>query len=137
MGDPFGSRTIGSVANHQQARRQLADDLREDANHIARALDRPKIGQVHQDLLARLRVASAPRRALRLAQWHVNIAVHEIGNDVDRPQRMEFLDRLVPQVSGNGGHAIALIDAEAGNGQIRVVESHQRNICPVQRCNEG
>ena len=50
---------------------------------------------------------------------------------------MKLLDGLVAQVVGDGGDAVALIDAEAGDGQVGVIEPDEGDIGAVQGGDEG
>ena len=78
-----------------------------------------------------------PRILTTVAQGLVLVAVHKVGNDFDGPQDAEIVDGFFAQIAGDRGDSITLFDTEAGDGQVRTVESHQGNVCAMERGDKG
>src|SRR5687767_3287304 len=55
---------LGAVPNHHQYTRHRARDVREDAHDVAHALDRSKVGDVHEHLAPRLHLVANRRGVL-------------------------------------------------------------------------
>src|SRR6202040_73754 len=58
----------------------------------------------------------------------VEIAVDEIGDNVDGALDVEFLERLRQQVLRDGGDAVALLDGKTRNRGIAAVAAGERNV---------
>ena len=137
MGDPFRGGAVGAIADHEQARGQLAGDAGEDADHIGGALDGAEVREVHEDLFAVGGVAGASLGALLGAERHVDIAVDEVGDDLDGAFGVEVLDGFFAQVIRNRGDSVALVDAEPCDGQVGMVEADEGDVGAVQGGDEG
>jgi len=88
---------------------------------------------VHQDGLTGRRPFGALRE---VGQARVEIAIDEVGDDLDGPLDVEFLEGLVQKILRNGGDAVALFDGKLGNRQIRTIAADQGNVRAVKRGNE-
>jgi len=137
VGHPLAGRAVGAVADHEQPRGNFASDAREDADDVGGAFDGAEIGEVDEDFLAGLGIAGAAGGAIGFAEGSVDIAVDEVGDDFNGAVGMEFLDGGFAQVIGDGGDAVALIDTEAGNGQVGMVEADEGDVGSVERGDEG
>ncbi len=67
----------------------------------------------------------------------VDGAVDEVVDDLDRPGDFEIADGGALEVFGDGGDAVALVDAEAGDGEVAGVLADERDIRPVEGGDEG
>ena len=66
----------------------------------------------------------------------VEVAVDEIGDDVNGPLDVEFLESLAEEVSGDSGDAIALFDGEFRDREIGAVATNQGDVGAVERGDE-
>ena len=66
----------------------------------------------------------------------VEIAIDEIGNDLDGALDIEFLERGFFQVMGDGSDAVGLLDGEFGDGQEAAIVADQSDVGAVERGNE-
>ena len=67
----------------------------------------------------------------------VLVAINKIRNHLDGPRDAKVLERFFLQVVGDAGDAVALLNGEAGDGQVAAVQAHQRNVGAVQRGDKG
>lgn len=125
----LGRAAIRAVADENELGRHFRTDKGEDFDDIQDTLHRAEIRKVHQDGFAAGRPLGAA--ALILGAM-IEIAVHEIADDLNWPTDVEFLDRPVAQVAGDGGDAVALLDREARDGQITAVIAHERDVRAVE-----
>ncbi len=73
---------------------------------------------MHEDGFA----VGRPLGALRFVRLAgVEIAIDEIGDDFDGALDVELFKGLLQQIVGDGGHAVALLDGEAGDGEVAAV----------------
>ena len=86
---------------------------------------------MHQQTLMLAGKLCAPLLGGGVAQ--VKIAIHEVGNHFDGMAHVKLDHRAVAQVIGDGSHAVALLDAEAGYRQIGTIGADERNVGAVQR----
>src|ERR1700686_571122 len=89
---------------------------------------------MHEDWLA---VGGPLRAQLFGIAARVEIAVYEVGDDVDGSLDIEVLEGLRQEVFRYGGDTIALLDGEAGNRQIAAIAAHQGNVRAMQRGHKG
>ena len=97
--------------------------------HVGDALDRPEVGYVHEDAL--LLAAERPRVGGRLARAE-EIAVHEVGDDLDPAAHSELAHRHVPQVARDGGDGVALLDPVPRDRQVGAVLADDRDVGAVE-----
>ena len=135
---PLGRRALRPVAHQHQPRRNLARHLRKDLHHVHHPFDRPEVGEMHQNCLAG-RGQMTPRRGPRSLVFDglIQVAVDEVRNHLDGPRHAEVLHCFLLEVLGDAGHAVALLDGVAGNGQVAAVQAYQRDVGAVQGSDEG
>src|SRR5579864_1080026 len=66
----------------------------------------------------------------------VEIAVHKVADDFNGTVNVEFLDRAVAQVTGNGSDAIALFDRKTRDGKIAAIIADEGDVGAVERSDE-
>ncbi len=67
----------------------------------------------------------------------IEIAIHEVGDDFDGTLDVEFLERLLAEVVGDGGDAVALLDGKFRDGEIAAVAANESDVGAVKRGDEG
>ena len=128
---PLGARALRAIADHQQPRRNLLLHPIENLDDVRHALHRAEVRQMHQNLFVGL--AYSERCSMHLRRALVEIAVHEVGNHLDRRLHVEDLDGPLLQIIRNRGDAVALVDGEARDRQVRRIGAYQRDVGAVQR----
>ena len=83
-------------------------DAIKNLHHIGQALYRTKVRQVNQDALVSRGILQAPLRGLCVAQIH--IAVDEVVDHLNMILDVEFLQRLLAQIFGDGRHSVAFLN---------------------------
>jgi len=93
VSQPLRRRPIRPIAHHYQLRRHLPNHPGEDFHHVHHPLDRPEIGEVHQDRLLR---RSQPLARLRppslVLIGPVNVAVDEVPDYLNGPRHIKVLN---------------------------------------------
>ena len=84
---------------------------------------------MHEHLLAA--GSETPAQGV-VAARPVDPGVDEIGDHVDGLLHAEHPHRLVAQEGRDGGHRVALLDHEAGDGEEGGLLAHQRDVGAVQ-----
>ena len=82
-------------------------------------------------------LAYSERRCDDFRRALVEIAVDEVGNHLDRRLHVEDFERPLLQIIGDRGDAVALVDGEARDRQIRRIGADQRDVGAVQRGDVG
>ena len=85
---------------------------------------------MHQNGLAVGRPLGAQRGIILAA---VEIAIDEIGNDLDGPLDVEFFDGFLLEIVRDAGHAVGLFDGKARDGKKAAIVADQRDVGAVQR----
>ena len=67
----------------------------------------------------------------------VDVAVDEVADDFDLAGDAEGFAGAVAEVGGDGGDAVGLVDAEAGDGEVGAVEADEGDVGAVERGDEG
>ena len=62
----------------------------------------------------------------------VEIAVDEVGDDLDGALDVEFFQGLREQIVGDGGDAVALLDGKSGDGEVAEVAADQGDVGAVR-----
>ncbi len=115
----------------QQPRGNFLLHAVEDFDHVFQPLHRPEVRQVHQDFFVRLRIVAARLQQFRRAV--VDVAVHEVGNHLDRGLHLEDFHRALLQVVGDGSNAVALLNGKARDRKVGGIGADQRDVGSVQR----
>ena len=131
---PFRARAVGTVADQQQLGGNLLAHPVKDLDGVGHALHRTEIRKMHQQALAVGRVLL--RELRRIFASAIHVAIHEVVNDLDVILDVELAQRALPQVLRDGGDAVALLDGEARDRQIRAVQTDQRDVGAVKRGDE-
>src|SRR5258708_10307635 len=121
----FGGAAVWAVADEDELGGHFGPDNSENFDGIGEALDGTEIREVHQDGFA---VGSPLGGESFVGGAAVEIAVYEIRDDFDGALDVEFLERLVEQMAGDGGDAVALLDGKARDGQIGASAPYERNV---------
>ncbi len=67
----------------------------------------------------------------------VDVAVDEVADDFDVGGDAEGFAGAVAEVGGDGGDAVGLLDAEAGDGEVGAVEADEGDVGAVEGGDEG
>ncbi len=121
---------LGAVAHQHQMRIGFTPHPFENAHAVGHSLHRPEIRKVNEHLCVR---RNARNRRIAVAVRTVNVAVDEVGDDADLVFDAEHLHGSLFQIIADTSHAVGLLDGELGDGQIRTVRAHQRDVGAVQR----
>ena len=107
-----------------------------NADDILNSFDWAEVRQMNQDGFARFGILRTNDFAgFGIAQ--VDVAIDEVGDDVDRAGGRKGFDGLASQIVGDGGDAVTLVNGVAGDRQIGAVGADQGDVCPVQRGDKG
>ena len=90
---------------------------------------------MNQDALAGRGILQARLRGLGVAQIH--IAVDEVVDHLDVILDVEFLQRLLAQIFGDGRYPVTFFNGIARDREIRAVETDQRDVGAVKRGYKG
>src|SRR5260370_32120847 len=111
----FRGATVGAITDENELGRHFGAHQRKDFDTIGYALDGTEVREVHEDRL----VVGGPLSAQLFGiDESREIALHEVGDNVDGALDVEFLERLGQQVLGNGGHTVALRGGKASYWEI-------------------
>src|SRR5260370_490442 len=121
----FGGAAVGAVADEDELGGHFGPDNCENFDGIGEALDGTEIREVHEDGFA---VGSPLGGESFVGGAAVEIAVYEIGDDFDGALDVEFLERLVEQIAGDGGDAVALLDGAFSGGKIAAIAAEESNV---------
>ncbi len=129
----FRSTAVGSVADQDELRSYFLADQSENFDDIGKPFDRAKIGKMHKNRFAVRSPFGAQSGIIFPA---VEIAIHKIGDHFDRMLDVEFIERALFQIMGNGGHAVRLLDGKFCDRQKTSVIADERDIRAVKRGNK-
>jgi len=130
----FGGAALGAIADEHELCGHFGADEGEDFHGIREAFDRAKIREVHEDGLA---IGRPLRTKGFVGLARVQIAVDEIGDDLDGAFDVELFEGLREEVVGDGGDAVALLDREARDRKVAAVAADQGDVRAVERGDEG
>ncbi len=71
------------------------------------------------------------------AEWagigaDIEVAIDEIGDDLDGAADVEFGDGAILEVAGDGSDGVTLLDGEAGDGEVAAVAADEGDIGAVE-----
>jgi hypothetical protein len=135
-GETLGGGAVGAVADQQQAGGDGAGDAGKGLDDVKNAFDRPEVGEMDEELF----LGTGELRAHggdQLGIADVDVAVDEVADDLDLAVDGEGLAGAVAEMAGDGGDAVGLGDAEAGDGEIRPVLADEGDVCAVEGGDEG
>ena len=136
MREELGGGALGAVADHEQPGGQGAGDAGEGFDDVQYALDGTEVREMHEQAFAGLGEArTLLGDELRVA--NVEVAVDEVADDFDLARDAEVFAGALAQVGGDGGDAVGLVDAEAGDGEIGAVEADEGDVGAVEGGDEG
>ena len=130
----FGGAAVRAVADQDEFGGHFGADNRENFNDVGEALNGTEIREVHEDGFA---VGRPLGRKTFVGRAVVEIAVHEIGNDFDGALDVELFDRLIEEIAGDGGDAVALLDGKLGDGEIAAVAADEGDVCAMERASRA
>ena len=105
----------------------------EGPDHIQHPFYRAKVGDVSEEKFIRSREGGAPRLRAKLRSEFIRI--DEVRDDLDWAACAEEPQGFAGKLVAHGGDAIGSIQAEAGDFEEGIVESHESDIRPMQRGN--
>src|SRR6266478_522902 len=129
----FGGAAIRAVADEDELGGHFSADDGENFDGVCEALDRAEIREVHEDGFA---VGSPLCGEAFVGGAIVKIAVHEIRDDFDGALDFEFFERLLEQIAGDGGDAVALLDGKTGDGKIAAIAADESNVRAMESGDE-
>src|SRR5258708_4487100 len=132
--EEFGGAAVWAVADENELGGHFGADEGEDFDGVSDALHGAEIREMHEDGFA---VGSPLRGESLVGGATVEIAVHEIGNGFHGGVDFEFLESLLQKITGDRGDAVALLDGEAGDGEITAVAADESDVRAMQRSDEG
>src|SRR5260370_1183230 len=130
----FGGGAVGAIADKDELCGHLGTHQRKNLHTISHVLHWTEVREVHENWLG---VGGPLRAQIRGVGARIEVAVHKVGDDVDGALDVEFLERLRQQIVGDGGHAVALFDGKAGDGEIAAVAADEGNVGAMQRGDKG
>jgi hypothetical protein len=136
QGEVLGGGAVGAVADEQQARGHGGAMRAKTSTTSSDALDGAEVGEVNEEAF----VGAAKRGRMfgdEFGVANVEVAVDEVADDFDLAGDAEGLAGAVAQVAGDGGDAVGLVDAEAGDGEVGAVEADEGDVGAVERGDEG
>jgi len=110
-------RAVRPVADKHEARRNSLCNPAEDFNDIKDTLNRPEVREVNKQLFRGVSEVR-PHGGVLGGNAHVDVAVHEVPDDLNLSLDAERLMRAVAQVRGDRGYAIGLLDAKLRDRQV-------------------
>ena len=132
----LGEGAVGAVADEHEAGGELAGDAGEDFDHVADALDGAEVGEMDEEAFGgggELRAHGGVLGGVA----EVDVAVDEVADDLDGVGGGEGLEGAVAEVGGDGGDAVGLLDAEAGDGEIGGIEADEGDVGAVEGGDDG
>src|ERR1700722_1910813 len=67
----------------------------------------------------------------------VEVAIYEIGNDLNGAFDVEVFESLIQEVLRDSGDAVALFDGKASDGEIAAIAADECDVGAVKRGDEG
>src|SRR6185437_4472436 len=123
----LGGAAVGAIADEHKPRGHSGSNAGEDFDDVLNALDRSEVGEMNEEALVRSGEAwSHSGDELRIA--NVDVAVDEVLDDFNLGGDAEGLAGAVAEIAGDGGDTIGFDDAESGDRQVGVIESHEGDV---------
>src|SRR5882672_11350443 len=66
----------------------------------------------------------------------VEVAVHEVGDDINGALDVEFLEGLRQEIVGDSGDAVALLDGKTRNREVAAIAADESDVRAVERSDE-
>jgi len=135
-GEVLGLGAVGAVADEEQAGGDDGGDAGEGLDDIQNALDGAEVREMDEEFF----VGQGEAGAHGLDEFgaaDVDVAVDEIADDLDLAVNGEGLAGAVAEMGGDGGDAVGLGDAKAGDGEIAAVLADEGDVGAVEGGDEG
>ena len=107
---------IGSIANHDEARRQPRANAPKNLEHGPDALDRAEIRRVHDHVLDAAGEQPMAKLGHRLPA--VDLAVQEVRDDANVSSDTQRRNRVRTQAVRDRGDAMRLLDRESHDARV-------------------
>ena len=135
-GEVFGYAAVGAVADEQKTCRHGFGDAGEDGDDVLDAFDWAEVGEMDEEAFVGFGEAGT-HRGDEFGGADVDVAVDEVADDFDLGVDVKGFAGAVAKVSGDGGDAVGLLDAELGDGKVGAVEADEGDVGAVEGGDEG